>query len=152
MLKIVRAKPNPAGKDRLGAFTPHAQLAGEWIDIQNTSSSSLNIGGLQVYNIAYTLTGPQWREVTQFPNFTLPPTSILRLHSGGTLNNNQMHPVDISGANYHFFTGKNYVWNNNKPDQPTLFNPQSKVNVDQTSYNAPVTEGKILNRNGTALV
>lgn len=152
MLIIAKAKPNPAGKDRQGSFTSKAQLAGEWIDIINNGYTAVGIGGLEVYNLAYTTTGTHWSKVTTLGSLALPGQAVLRLHSGGFLETSQMFPVDVAGANYHFFTGKNYVWNNSQPDKPWLYNPFNKTTVDVTWYAAPVQEGKILTRIGDKLV
>jgi hypothetical protein len=155
MLKVQQAKPNPAGKDRIRTLaTPEQQLAGEWIDIQNVHHNALNLNGLQIYHTAYKLSGSEWEIVYEFnfQNFALPANTTLRLHSGGHLDINRLLPVDREGADYHAFTGKNYVWNNTKRDDPLIWNPTMKEKIDQAYYEPPVPDGKILKRYQNQLI
>jgi len=156
MLRIIRAKPNPMGKDRFGrTLTSQTQLAGEWIDIRNEGNSVIHLNGLQVYHIAYKIEGDKWEKVIEF-NFgeddVLRSKEILRIHSGGKIPLSQLLDIDRIGADYHVFTGKNYVWNNDKTDKPSIWNPKTERWLDQTWYDAYPPEGVILKRNNGKLV
>ncbi len=145
-LKITKAKPNPLGRDRIGTFTPPIQLAGEWVDIQNTTAFSIALGTVQLYQWAYKPDGSgEWRLVISFSE-SLPAWKTMRIHSGSPLLTTQMNSVDVIGADYHLFTNKNYIWNNRKPDYPRLWDTASRQWIDWTYYDAPVPNGKILIR------
>ncbi len=150
-LKIIKAKPNPAGKDKIGNLYPQQQLAGEWIDIQNVTDQPMNLDYIKVYHWAYKRPKPGWEEVTDFQG-TLPPYEIVRIHSGNEIPLNQLQPEDFLGAHHHIFSGKNYVWNNDKEDLPSIWNTSIKKWIDRTSYDAFPLDGKILNRINDKLV
>lgn len=152
-ISISKAKPNPSGKDRIGrTLTPPAQLAGEWVDIKNTGTTAVSFANLELYHIAYTgLASSEWELVMGFTG-ELPAGQTVRIHSGDKIPLAQMHPVDIAGADHHVFTGKNYVWNNDRIDKPSVWNKVTKAWVDQTVYSANPGEGRILTRVGTSLV
>ena len=40
---IIKAKPNPAGKDRVSGITPKKQLAAEWVDFKNIGDESFGL-------------------------------------------------------------------------------------------------------------
>lgn len=152
-LLITKAKPNPAGKDRIGRFfTLTTQLAAEWVDFQNVTQTPINLDGVQMYHLAYLSNGfTEWELAMDFSG-TLPRGEIIRVHSGNPISIIQMNPEDRDGANYHLFTGKNYIWNNNKVDEPSLWYKPSKQWVDQTKYDTPVSEGRILIRINDKLI
>ncbi|MFA6105344.1 MAG: lamin tail domain-containing protein [Patescibacteria group bacterium] len=156
-LVISQAKPNPTGKDRppFGSILPF-QLAAEWIDITNSDNASINLNGLQIYNLSYTNGTAQWRIVREFNlgnKCMLPPGKTVRLHSGKEISTNTMRTEDQLGTNYHLFTEyNNYIWNNKQIDRPCIFNPSTKATLDVTQYNPPVPDGKILKRYGDFLI
>lgn len=152
MLKIMKAKPNPLGKDRVRALIPPQQLAGEWVDIKNEGNSPVNLNGFIVCHIAYTGNGCETQPVKEFVDFILPAGKIFRLHSGGYMPESQLSLPDSMEADYHEFTGKNYVWNNDKPDRPSILNLKTKQFEDQADYDAYPPEGKILIRSGNKLL
>jgi len=156
MLRVIRAKPNPAGKDRFGrSITPQVQLAGEWIDIKNEGSAGIHLNKLQVYHLAYKMGSSEWEIVIEF-NFkdkdVLLAGHVLRVHSGGFIPVDQLLEIDRANANYHVFTGKNYLWNNDKVDKPSIWNPSLEKWIDQTWYDAYPPEGVVLKRNNGKLV
>jgi len=150
-LQIIRIKPNPLGKDRIGNFSPQLQLAGEWVDIQNVSLNPVNLEDVELYHWAYKQPEDGWDLVENF-NGVLPAGKVMRIHSSGKIPVEQLAPIDKQGADYHIFSGKGYVWNNNKEDKPTLWNPKTKEYIDRTSYDANPAEGKILKRVGNKLI
>lgn len=152
-LTIIQTKPNPLGKDRFGHLALSSQLAGEWVDIRNDTEQGISLSNIQLHHIAYTATYPNgiWEEVFSI-DWILPALNTLRIHSGGKIAVEQLAPIDQNGADYHTFTGKNYIWNNDKSDTPRLFDIRRQVVVDQATYSANPLEGKILRRNGSYLI
>lgn len=152
-LYVSQAKPNPTGKDRYLVDIPTSQLAGEWVDFTNKSSQSMTLDSIELYHIAYTTTHPEgeWEKVMGFTG-NLKPGEVVRVHSGGKASLTALYPVDVSGADYHLFTGEGYIWNNDKPDTVGLWNKTSKQWVDKASYAAYPPDGKILVRVGNNLV
>lgn len=144
-LLIIKAKPNPLGKDRIGNFSPQTQLAGEWVDVQNNGINPVNITDVQLYHWAYKQPEAGWELIMKFSGY-LPAGEIMRIHSSGKIPIEQLAIIDQQGADYHLFSGSGYVWNNDKEDRPTLWNPKTKEYVDRTSYNVYPIEGKILQR------
>lgn len=152
-LQITRIKPNPAGKDRSQTGgTSASQLAGEWVDFKNIGLTAVNLTGVDLYHLAYApgATHGQWDKVTGFSG-ALPAGHTVRVHSGSGPDN-VIRPEDRAGAEYHVFTGRNYVWNNSQGDSPTLFDIGQKQNIDQASYDPYPPEGQILIRSGNKLV
>lgn len=154
-LTITQAKPNPSGKDRLGPIVPSSQLAGEWVDFKNTGDEDYLLENIKLHHIAYTARYPNgvWEEVMGFTG-TLGAGNVVRVHSGGKISLDILSPEDFIGADYHLFTGNNYVWNNDKNDSPRLVLKQNgqTYEIDKASYSAPAPEGKILRRMGGLLI
>ena len=151
MLKIIKAKPNPAGKDRIGNLSSQSQLAGEWVDIENTGNYSVSLENIELYHWAYKQPEPGWELVMNFKG-SLPSGEVMRVHSSGKIPLEQLHAIDRQGADYHLFSGTGYVWNNDKEDRPTLWDSVKKEYVDKTSYDSYPPEGKILQRVNNKLI
>ena len=155
-LTITQAKPNPSGKDRLGSYVPSSQLVGEWVDFKNTSDELCPLNNIELQHIAYTPSYPNgvWDKVMCFSG-NLGVGQVVRVHSGGKkIPLETLAPEDFIGANYHLFTGKNYVWNNNRSDSPRLVLKQNGqvFEINKATYSAYLPEGKILRRVGGQLI
>lgn len=150
-LQIIKAKPNPAGKDRIKNFAPQIQLAGEWVDIQNNGISSVDLANVELYHWAYKTPEDGWELVMKFTGL-LPVGKIMRVHSSGKIPIEQLTLVDRQGADYHLFSGSGYVWNNDKEDNPMLWDKKTEKYIDVTSYSAYPPEGKILKRVNNKLI
>jgi len=152
-LSISKCKPNPLGKDSFAGDIPNSQLAGEWADFYNFSQASLSLDKIELHHWAYTSAKPdgEWRLYSDFSG-TLPPGGIVRVHSGGNVDLKFLKPIDVSGADYHVFSGKGYVLNNDKPDRLGLWDLEKRQWIDLAKYNAYPPEGKILVRSGEYLV
>lgn len=152
-LTVSQAKPNPAGKDRYPVDIPNSQLAGEWVDFKNSYLTDMPLDNIELYHIAYTREKPdgEWKKVMGF-NGTLKVGEVVRIHSGGETPLTNLKPIDIAGADYHLFTGKNYIWNNDKSDTAGLWNKAQEIWVDKAKYDAYPPEGKILKRIGDKLI
>lgn len=154
-LLITQAKPNPSGRDRLGNIVPSSQLAGEWVDFKNSGDEDYPLQNIKLHHIAYTAQYPNgaWEEVMGFKGI-LRVGKVVRVHSGGEIPLDSLFPVDRTGADFHLFTGGNYIWNNNRSDSPRLVLKQNgqTYEIDRASYNAYPQEGKILKRMGNQLI
>jgi hypothetical protein len=149
-LRITKAKPNPMGKDWFPLDIPAAQLGAEWVEFKNIGDESYYLNDVELNHIAYTADGVKWEVVTGFSG-TLPVGESVRVHSGaGPLT--ALRPVDIAGADYHIFSGKGYVWNNDKVDKPALWDLLSRKWIDRTFYDAYPPDGAILLRAGDKLI
>lgn len=150
MLQVIKAKPNPAGKDRSPRLlTTQSRLGAEWIDIKNIGSVGYSLKNIQIYHLAYTNGSAKPALLKDFSrtifNLVLPPGSVMRIHSGNGPES-LLLPIDKQGANIHYFTRKNYVWNNDKTDKPMIYDSKNEKIIDQTYYDSPVVDGKILVR------
>ena len=152
-LLITNAQPNPAGKDRRGrTLTPATQLAAEWVDFQNNGGTPVDLGGVELYHWAYQAGGGRtWDMVTGFTGI-LGAGEVVRVHSGDPIPLSQMRPEDSQGVHPHVFTRKDYVWNNDRDDFPRLWYRLSQQWLDETAYDAPAPEGRVLNRVGSKLI
>ena len=149
-LQIIKAKPNPVGKDKVGNIIPQLQLAGEWVDFKNVSGVPIDLINVELYHWAYKSPKAEWEIVLDFSG-TLPAGEIVRVHSGGKIPESNLRPEDYQGADHHVFSGKNYTWNNDKKDYPRLWNKSTKKWIDSTYYEAWPPEGKVLVRRGDKL-
>ena len=152
-IQIIRAKPNPIGKDRFGVLSPAVQLAGEWIDVANTGITSVSLNDLVLYHKSYNDFCVELGTaiVTGFQG-VLNSGEAVRIHSGWPLPLEQMYREDALGADYHIFTNKNYVWNNNCGDSPRLYNSLTRSWIDIAYYDPNPVEGSILKRIGNKLM
>ena len=156
MLQVIKAKPNPAGKDRVPRLlTTQSRLGAEWIDIKNIGSVGHSLKNIQIYHVAYINGKAEWKLLKDFNSAllipALPSGIIMRIHSGnGPLS--ALLPEDVQGASRHYFTGKNYVWNNDKIDRPMIYDSNSKNIIDQTYYDSFPEDGRILERHNDKLI
>lgn len=150
-LRVILAKPNPIGKDRSGGTIPKKQLAAEWVDIKNIGDESFSVDHISLEHIAYQprCRDGKWETISTFSG-GLPVGKVMRVHSGGQIQTSEMYPEDAAGADYHVFSGKNYVWNNDCGDTAGLWD--GKVWIDAASYDSYPVEGKILTRQGDKLI
>lgn len=153
-LQIVRAKPNPRGKDRnrYGTATP-TQLAAEWVDFRNVGYGDVNLQGVELYHLAYGDGGQsRWEKVMDFKG-VLRAGKVVRVHSGATRDLSIIAAEDLAGADHHLFTGQDrYVWNNAEGDCPSLRDAAVNEWIDQASYDPFPPEGAVLVRSGAKLV
>ncbi|HXG50824.1 MAG TPA: hypothetical protein VNN77_05375 [candidate division Zixibacteria bacterium] len=150
-LQVIRAKPNPTGKDRHGPYIPPKQLAAEWVDFKNDGTETFPLSGISLQHIAYQpgCRNGKWDKVMGFQG-DLGVGQVIRVHSGGEIPLSQMNAEDAQGADFHLFTGKNYIWNNDCGDSAGLWNGNAWV--DKASYDPHPPEGRILRRVGNKLV
>lgn len=154
-LTINQLKPNPAGKDRprVGPLDP-SQLAAEWVDIKNTGNCAIDLGGVQLYDRAFSASHPEgeWRAILTLERFSLPPARTLRVHSGRNRGIAVIRAEDREGSDYFIFTGRDeYVWNNKEGDTAALWDSYEQRTIDAASYDPNPPDGVILVRVGAKL-
>ena len=82
---------------------------------------------------------------------TLPTGETMRVHSGsGPVS--ELREEDRQGADYHLFTGKNYICNNAEGDCSGLFESGQSSPFDRACYAPYPPEGSVLRRVGDKLV
>ncbi len=98
-LRIVRIKPNPAGKDRPGHGGPTAaQLAAEWVDFRNDTGYDVVLDGVSLWHLTYAPgRAPEWARVQNFTG-TLPAGKIVRVHAGENRDLSVIRAEDMAGA------------------------------------------------------
>ena|SRR3989344_8684611 len=150
-LQVIKAKPNPTGKDRYGSYIPPAQLAAEWVDFKNDGTENFPLSDVSLQHIAYqpVCRDGKWEKVMGFQG-DLRMGQVVRVHSGAEIPLLQMNTEDAQGADFHLFTGKNYIWNNDCGDTAGLWDGNAWV--DKASYDPYPPEGQILHRVGSKLV
>lgn len=74
----------------------------------------------------------------------------VRVHSGGNIPLYDMNAEDAQGADFHLFTGKNYIWNNDCGDTAGLWDGSAWT--DKAAYDPNPPEGVILRRVGDKLI
>ncbi len=151
ILWISTAKPNPAGKDRYGHFTPAAQLAAEWLDFKNIGDEPFLLNGISLHHIAFQprCMDGKWDKAMNFTGL-LQPSKVVRVHSGSEITLSEMHLEDVVGADFHLFTGRGYIWNNDCGDAAGLWD--GTVWIDKASYEPYPPDGIVLHREGAKLV
>ena len=152
-LQTVRLKPNPSGKDRTshGGATA-TQLGAEWADIENVCSQPIELTGVSLHHVAYSADGrtSRWEQVMGFKG-TLQPGKVIRVHAGHGPES-VLRDEDKAGADFHLFTGGNYVWNNDRGDCAGLFVQGQSNPFDKACYQQKPPEGTVLKRVGDGLV
>jgi len=159
---IYRAKPNPAGKDAVQHHTSPQQLLGEWVDLQNTSDTALNLGGFHLANrefdsrcIAKPAPVVYWFGDSRI---TLQRGEIVRIHTGKEVDSYSMLQADRQGVHYHSFANRGwFVLNNRCGDTISVWSKDSAGNYqspaeDEASYDPNPPDGEILVRKGNKLV
>lgn len=153
-LLIIRAKPNPEGKDRDdGIFLLHLKLRQEWIDIKNVGFSNVDLKERCIYHGVYNEAGTLVsREILIHLNGILKPGEILRIHSGPIVPITSLAIDDRIGADYHVYTAHtNYALNNKYGDEIGLWHSEKKVYEDKTFYDPNPRNGAVLIRVGNKL-
>lgn len=160
-IRIIRAKPNPAGKDRSANGASHAQLLGEWVDLNNIGDAAVNVSTL---HLAHQEFDNQCRRTNSNPalywdgsgNEILYPGKVLRVHTGHRSQAALMSPTDAVGADLHSFADRsNFVLNNKCGDEISVWWKTTDgewKKEDSASYDPQPAEGAVLVRNGQKLV
>lgn len=160
-MQIVRAKPNPIGKDTAGHRPVHRQLLGEWVDLVNNSGATVHLGGLHLANEHYdahcnrTKTEVYWSGRS---NELLPPQGIVRIHTGLRSEAHLMDAQDQLGVALHSYADSGlFILNNRCGDRLSLWAKDAAGNwrqpsIDTCDYAPNPPEGAVLVRAGDRLV
>ncbi|HRJ46199.1 MAG TPA: hypothetical protein PKY38_02480 [Opitutaceae bacterium] len=159
-VQIHRAKPNPAGKDKVYGQPIAKQLLGEWVDLKNVGDAAVSFSTLHLANAEF---GPGCQLKRQAQIYwdgpatgILQPGEIVRVHTGRESDAWQMHPDDRSGVHHHAYANSgNFVLNNDCGDHLSVWWKTSGGEwkpEDSTSYDANPPEGQVLQRSGSKLV
>ena len=110
-----------------------------------------SLEAIKLHHIAYQpiCRDGKWDQVMSFTGI-LAAGKVVRVHSGEPISLADMHPEDAQGADFHLFTGRNYIWNNDCGDSAELWNGGAWV--DKGSYDPYPPEGRILRRVGDKLI
>lgn len=152
LLQIVKAKPNPAGRDKVYGVPKPEQLLGEWVDIKNVGTESIPFSEI---SLSHTLfdnscnnTGrvePYWKS----SGGSLEVGQVIRVHTGKQSDSHLMNINDKLGCNWHGYANReNFVLNNACGDIITVTWTDSfgATQRDSVSYNRNQPEGAILER------
>lgn len=160
-IQIIKAKPNPAGKDRSANGASHAQLLGEWVDLKNIGHAAVNVSTL---HLAHREFDDHCRPTKSNPtiywdgsgNEILHPGKVLRVHTGHRSQMAQMNLSDAIGAELHSYADRsNFVLNNKCGDEISVWwktNAGEWTKEDSASYDPNPREGSVLVRSGQKLV
>lgn len=157
---IYRAKPNPAGKDRVSGYPQQQQLLGEWVDLQNTGDAAVNLSTLNLCHVQFSNQGvPEDKPTIYWTGKygeVLNPGQVLRVHTGKSEHAGSMAYNDAQGVHLHAFAEKgNFVLNNNYGDVISVWwkGQDGKWNKeDAAGYDPNPPEGVILKRVGDKLI
>ena len=152
-LRVVRIKPNPAGKDRSRHGVEAAQVAAEWVDLENLGPAPASLEGVEVHHLAYPAGGQaRWEKVVGLRG-ELASGKAVRVHSGREIPLAELRPEDVQGADFHVFAGRDlYVWNNAEGDCGGLWQRTTRAWLDKACYDPYPPEGLVLVRQGDSLV
>jgi hypothetical protein len=142
-LIIEAAMVNPREKiDHLNQIVEPELLNREWVQIRNSTSTTVQLGGIELLHLVYGAGGQQRESVVLRLQGTLPAQSSLRIHSGhGT------PYFDPERALYHGYANtktKRFLFQIVKPDRLMLRKGRSLL--DAAQYNIPVPESRRLKR------
>jgi hypothetical protein len=158
-IQIIRAKPNPFGKDTSGGRPLAAQLLGEWVDLKNVGDESITASTLHLTNTEFA-PGCLVKKKAQIywnglSNVSIRPGEIVRVHTGRSSDLCHMQATDKEGVTHHCYAERGlFVLNNDCGDNLGLWwtNAEKWFCDDSTRYRPRPTEGRILQRIGSELV
>ena len=157
---ICRAKPNPAGKDRVGGYPSNEQLLGEWVDLQNTGDAPVTLSRIHLSDVRFSQSCvPEGQPIIYWngsDSQSLASGQIVRVHTGKSLYSSGMLNEDRAGVHLHAYAEKgNFVLNNKCGDIIGVWRIGSDgkwIKEDGASYDPNPPEGAILRRVGDKLI
>ncbi len=158
LLQVFRAKPNPAGRDKVYGAPRPEQLLGEWVDIRNTGTEAIPFSAI---SLSHTLFDNQCNNTGRAEIYwsgggsnVLAVGQVVRVHTGNRLDAHLMNASDKLGCNWHGYADRsNFVLNNSCGDiiTATWTDSFGTRQRDTVSYSRNQPEGAILER-GKGLV
>jgi hypothetical protein len=158
VLQIWKAKPNPAGKDKVLGTPKAEQLLGEWVDIKNTGTEPIRFSEMSLSHTLYdrhcNKTGRTEQYWSGGGDNSLSPGQVVRIHTGRASDEHLMNPKDKENRDWKGFANRdNFVLNNVCGDVISVtWRDASGVRWDTASYDRNQPEGEILHRQGSKLV
>lgn len=159
ILQIVKAKPNPAGKDKVFGTPKAEQLLSEWVDVKNVGTESIQFSSMSLthteFNNLCRATGNVDTYWKSSGDKFLQPGQVIRIHTGRLSDEHLMNPNDKKGCDWHGYANRgNFVLNNACGDILTVAwrDSYGVMQKDTVSYDPNPPEGAILERKGNKLV
>lgn len=158
---IIKAKPNPHGKDVSSSGSPRPeQLLGEWVDLMNEGNASVYLSSLYLCHVEFSQSCvPAEKPAIYWQGKTtdmLQPQQIVRVHTGKSIHSYLMDEIDNNGVHIHAYAEKgHFVLNNKCGDVISVWWKDANGNwekEDLTSYDAYPPDGAVLIRRGDKLV
>lgn len=161
-LSILRAKPNPRGKDLTAGMSPRAeQLLGEWIDLKNVGETTVRLSEVGLCHTEFSQDCiPNDRPTVYWSGRygeVLSPGEIVRVHTGRSRDVSSMRAEDYQGVHLHAYAESGlFVLNNKCGDNLAIWskdtNGKWSTKVDGASYDPNPPDGEVLRRFGGKLV
>jgi hypothetical protein len=158
-LQIVRAKPNPAGKDKTSSGVPKPeQLVAEWVDIKNIGDEPVRFLTMELHHTLFNERCVSLNKTERYwgggGNAELQPGETLRVHTGLKEYQSTLSAEDRGDGTWRAFDGRErFVLNNRCGDCIQVFwtGRNGKRYVDSASYDPNPPEGRVLHRRGDKL-
>ena len=172
-LKIIQAKPNPAGKEHrkenskdqdgyestaLEAQKFASVYLGEWVDVKNVGEDAVNFQTMQLRhalfdNECHTIGEMELIWIGDIRE-SLKPGQVLRVHGGRRETAHLMAQEDHDGADWHGYAEKdNFILNNRCGDKIVVswHDDAERIQSDWVCYPPHPPENLILQRSGNLL-
>jgi hypothetical protein len=158
-VQIVRAKPNPVGKDKAGDYPRPEQLLGEWVDLKNVGDAAVALNQLYLARTEHDRNGVPHQKPTIYWNGLateiLLPNQAVRVHTGRSRDAWLMNSTDAAGVDRHAFADKgSFVLSNRFETSISIWwkaQNQGFQFEDRATYDSEPPEGAVLVRVGTKL-
>ncbi len=158
-IKIIKAKPNPAGKDKNREKPLTSQLLAETVDLKNEGDVDVALEKCRLAHTKFDTNGnaePVPAIYWKGADLRLKPGQTVRIHTGKSADEANMAAEDRSGVAYHSFAESgSFVLNNKEGDRLYLTQENStgkSESIDTTFYDSNPPEGETLIREGAKLV
>ncbi len=161
-LRILRAKPNPLGKDgkeqRSTEISRSEVLLGEWVDIENIGTESITFSSIQLHHTLFNDLCQTRGETEVYWSAAgrglLKPAQVLRVHTGKHRDKTLMATVDDADTDWHAFAeSDDFVLNTRCGDivVVTWLDEEGRTHKDAASYAPHPPAGAILTRSDNQL-
>ena len=160
-IQIYRAKPNPAGQDRVFGIPQHQQLLGEWVDLKNIGDQAVYLSSIHLAHTTYYSGGCNVKDKASIywngkGSDLLSSGQIVRIHTGKSAYYAYAPAQDKIGVHLHAFAEKgNFVLNNTCGDVLSVWYKGTEGDWhldDEATYAPNLSNGQILIRSGSQLI
>jgi len=117
-LRILQAKPNPAGKGYTSKQPEQPELLlGEWVDIENNGTELITFSRIQLHHTIFNELCQTRGQTEKYwcaeGNGLLKPGQLLRVHSGRHQDKRLMSEVDQEDVDWHAYAERaDFILNN----------------------------------------